>query len=216
MIDGAAVHAEQRRVEAIVLPDVVVQLENPPFAVALGQKPVDAAPHRIDQAAVRVCEIRQTGQLPVDRHVAEHHVVAGVLARRKEFGESLGPPQRHADLAKSRVPAEGLGRKAQLEDMHELVANRVAEFRVAAAERQRDSSLQELRDPEQTLRRNKGKDVHLLEVSVRRVNDQGDTARDGVIEATLEAVVARFGVREGDAAELFFFRIVVEIDVLAA
>src|SRR2546430_9886251 len=92
----------------------------------------------------------------------------------------------------------------------------LAEFRVAAAERQRDSSLQELRDPDQTLRRNKGKDVRLLEVSVRRVNDQGDTARDGVIEATLEAVVARFGVRQGDAAELFFFRIVVEIDVLAA
>src|SRR5207249_4850831 len=201
---------------SIVLPDVVVQLENPPFAVALGQEPVDAAADGIDQAAVRVGKIRQAGQMPVDRHVAEHHVVAGVFARRKEFGESLGPPQRHADLAEPRIPAEGLGREAQLENVHQLVANRVPEFGVAAAERERDPPLQELRDTEQAFRRNEGEDVRLLEVTVRRVDDQRDTARDGVIEATLERVVARFGVCKGDAAELFFFRIVVEIDVLAA
>ena len=216
LVDRPAVDTGQRPFEARVLPDVVVQLENAPLAVTLRQKPMDAAADRVHEPAVGVRQIGQRRQPPRDRHVAQHHLVAAVLARREELGQPFGPPQRHPGLPEARVPSERLRREAQLEDVHQLVTDRMPEFGVAAAERQRDATLQKLGDPQQPFGRDERQDIGLLEIAVRRVDDQWNAPRDGVVEAPLERVVARFGVRQRHAAQLFFFGIVVEVDVLAA
>jgi hypothetical protein len=100
--------------------------------------------------------------------------------------------------------------------VHQLVPDRVAELGVAPPERQRHAALQEFRDPEQPFGRDEGKDVCLLEVGMRRVHDEWNAPQHGVVEPPLERIIALFRVRQRDAAELFFFGIVVEIDVLAA
>ena len=100
--------------------------------------------------------------------------------------------------------------------MHQLVPDRMPEFGVAAAKRQCDATLQKLGHTQQAFRRNERQDVGLLEIAVGRVDDQRDAPGDGVVEAPLERVVALLRVCQRDAAQLFFFRIVVEIHVLAA
>ena len=216
LVDRASVNAGECAFEARILPDVVVQLENAPLAVAFRQEPVDAPADRVHEPAVGVRQIGQRRQPPRDRHVAQHHLVAAVLARREELGQPFGPPQRHPGLPEARVPSERLRRETQLEDVHQLVTDRMPEFGVVAAERQRDATLQKLRDPQQPFGRDERQDVGLLEIAVRCVHDQRDAPRDGVVEAPLERVVARLGVRQRHAAQLFFFGIVVEVDVLAA
>ncbi len=105
--------------------------------------------------------------------------------------------------------------QAQLEFVHQLVADGVAELHVVAGERQRHAALQEIGDAEQALGRHEGQHVGLLEVGVRRVDDQGNAAVDGVRETPLQDAVTVLGVCEGDARQLFLFGIVVEVDVLA-
>ncbi len=106
-----------------------------------------------------------------DRHVPQHHLVAAVLARREVFREPFGPPQRQADLPEARIAAERQGRETQLEDVRQLVANRVAKLGVAAPERQGDAAPQELGHPKQPFGRNERQDVRLLEIAVRRIHN---------------------------------------------
>ena len=119
-------------------------------------------------------------------------------------------------MPETRVAPECLGREAQLEDVHQLVADRVPKLGIAPAERQRHSTPQELGDAEQALGRDERQDVGLLEIAVRGIHDQRDAPRDRVVEASLERVVTLFRVRQRHAAQLFLFGIVVEVDVLAA
>ena len=216
LLDCPPVHADERGIEAAVLPDVAVELQNAPLAVALGEKAVDAAADRVDEPAVGIRQLWQRRQAARDRHIAQHHFVAAVLARGKEFGQSFRPPQRNSRLPETRVPRERLHGETQLKDVHQLVTDGVPELGVAAAERECDPALQKLGDAEQAFGGNERQDVRLLEVRMRCIHDQGDAARDGMVEAPLERVVALLGIGQCDAAQLFFFRIVVEIDVLAA
>ncbi len=110
----------------------------------------------------------------------------------------------------------GLAREdGELEDVDELVAQRVAEFRVTAPERQRHSSLQEFSDTENSLRRDEGEDVRLLEVDVGGVDDERNALADFVAEPSRERVVTLLGVDERGARDAFFLRIEKDIDVLA-
>ena len=177
---------------------------------------MDAAAHRIHQAAVGVGQIRQRRQVPRDRHVAQHHLVAAVLPRGEELGEPFGPPQRHPGLPETRVAPERLRREAQLVDVHELVTDRMPEFGVAAAERQRDAALEKLGDTKQPFGRNERQDVGLLEIAVRRVDNERNASSNCVIETALKRIVTLFGVRQRHPPQLFFFGIVIEVDMLAA
>src|SRR5437867_5658817 len=216
LFEPAAIHAGDRVIEAPVFPDVVVQLDDPPLAIARGEEAMDDATHRIDETPVRILELRQRRQPPRDRHVTEDHLIAAVLTRREEFRETLCPPQRYARLPNARIASERLGGEAQLKDVDQLVANRVPEFGVAATERQRHTPFQEFRDAEQAFGRNERQDVGLLEIGMRSVDDEGNAPRHRVIEAPLEVVVALFRVGKRHAPELFLFRIVVQVDVFAA
>ena len=94
--------------------------------------------------------------------------------------------------------------------------NGVPEFGIAAAERQRHTPFQKFRRAQQPFGRNERQDVGLLEIGVRGVDDEGNAPRHGMIEAPLQIVVALFGIGQRHATELFFFRIVVKVDVFAA
>ena len=108
LFEPPAVYGGDRRIEAPVFPDVVVQLQNAPLAVALGEKPMDDATHRIDEAPIRVLQVRERRQPPGDRHVTEDHLIPAVLTRGEKFRETLGPPQRYADLSKAWIATERL------------------------------------------------------------------------------------------------------------
>ena len=215
-IEGAAVHARHRVLERRVFPQVAVQLEDPPLPVARGEVAVEDAAHRIDEAAVGVRQVAQGRQLPADGHVTEHHLVPTVFARREVLGEPFGPPERQRRLTDAGVAVERLGGEADLEHMHQLVAERVAELAVAAPERQRHATLQELRDAQQPLGRNEGQDVRLLEVRMGGVDNERDTPRDGMIEAPLERVIALLGIGERHPPQLLGVGVIVEVDVLTA
>ena len=116
----------------------------------------------------------------------------------------------------SRIAPEHFGLEAQLEDVDQLMPQGVAEVGVAACERQGDAALQELGDAEQALGRDEGQDVGLLEVGVGSVDDQRNAAAHRVVEAPRQHGVALFGIAERHAAELLFFRIEVEVHVVAA
>ncbi len=114
-------------------------------------------------------------------------------------------------MAGRRFPVE-----AQLEDVHQLVSQRVAEVGVAPGKRQRHAALQELGGAEQAFGRREGQDVGLFKVGVGGVNDQRHAAAHRVGEAPLQRVVARFGVRQRHPSQLLFFGIVVQIHMFAA
>ncbi|PYO70218.1 MAG: hypothetical protein DMD69_00350 [Gemmatimonadetes bacterium] len=101
-------------------------------------------------------------------------------------------------------------------ELHQLVAQGVAEIEIAAGERQGHALLQELRHAEQSLGRHERQDVGLLEIGVRGVDDERDAPVGVVIEAPLQGAVALLGVRQRDTGELLLLGIVVEVDVLAA
>src|SRR6266513_4805303 len=90
------------------------------------------------------------------------------------------------------------------------------EFGVAAAERQRNAPLQKLGHAQQTFRRNERQDVGLLEVAVGRVDNERNASSNSVIETALKRIVTLFGVRQRHPPQLFFFGIVIEVDMLAA
>ena len=177
---------------------------------------MDARPQRIDNRAVGLREVAQRRQPPGYRHVAQEHLVPRILARRPELGQSLGPPQGERHVVNPRVTPQRFAGDAELEDVDQLVADRVTEVVVAPVEGQRHPLLQKLRDTQQAFRRHEREDVGLLEVGMRRVNDQRNATRDVVIEALLQDLEARFGVGQRDPPELLFFRIVVEVHMLAA
>src|SRR5256712_13014718 len=95
-----------------------------------------------------------------------------------------------------RVAPEHLGDEAQLEDMHQLVADGMAEVAVASGERGGDPALQELPDAEQAPPRSKGGHVRLLEVGGRGGEDERHAARRGVGEAAPQETVPLLWVRE--------------------
>jgi hypothetical protein len=106
------------------------------------------------------------------------------------------------------------GKHRELEDVHELMAQRVAELGVAPSERKRDASLEKLGDAENSFRRYEGQDVRLLEVHVRRINDQRNALPDLVAESARKRIVALLRVHECGARDAFFFRIKEDVDVL--
>ena len=216
LLEGAAVDSGHRFGVRRILPEPAVQLGDAPLAVALGEEVVDRFPQGIDDPPVGVGEVLERRQLAGDRHVPQDHLIPRVLARREEFGEPLGVPQRHRGVVQARVAREYLGLEAQLEDVDQLVAQRVAKIGVAARERQRDAALQELGDAEQSLGRHERQDVGLLEVGMRGVDDQGNAAAHRVVETPRQHAVALLGVSQRHAAELFLLRVEVEIHVVAA
>src|SRR5688572_10555784 len=103
----------------------------------------------------------------------------------------------------------------ELEDVHELVAKGVAELGVASPKWKRNTSLEELGDAKDSLRRHEGKDVRLLEVDVRRIDDERNALANLVAETARERIVALLGVHEGRAGDAVFLGIEEDIDVLA-
>ena len=177
---------------------------------------MDHAAHRIDDPAGGVGELAQRGEPAREREVAQDHLVAAVFPGGEELGQPFAPPQRGLGMPDPRVAPEHLGDEAQLEDMHQLVADGMAEVAVAPGEREGDPALQELRDAEQALRRHEGEHVRLLEVGVRGVDDERHAALHVVCEAALQHAVALLGVSERHATQLVLFRIEVEVHVLTA
>ncbi len=80
--------------------------------------------------------------------------------------------------------------------MNQLVLDRVAELRVAAAERQRDAALEIFGDAQNAFRRHERQHVRLLEIRMRRVHDQRDAMTDRVVEPPLELHVRALRIGE--------------------
>ena len=177
---------------------------------------MDRPTQGVDDPARGIGEVAKRGEPARDREIAQDHRVARVLDAREELRQAFRPPQRQVRVAHARVALEHLARQAELKHVHQLVPQGVAELGIAAGERQRDALLQELRDAEQPLRRHERQDVGLLEIGVRRIDDERDAPRGMVVEASLQDPVALFGEGERDATELLLFRIVVQVHVLAA
>src|SRR5688572_1735486 len=103
----------------------------------------------------------------------------------------------------------------KLEHVHELMAERVAKLRIAAAEWQRDTALEKLSDAKYSLGRNERENVRLLEVDVGCVHDEGNALTHFVPEAASQRVVALLGVHQSRASDALLFRIEEHVDVLS-
>src|SRR5690606_30036572 len=114
------------------------------------------------------------------------------------------------------VERAGLGDLRDLEGVHQFVPEGVAELCVVAPERERDASLQVLGEAEDAVRDEARKDIGLLEVLVRGVDDERNALEGMVAESSLEDGKALLGVGECHARDPLLFGIVVDVDVLAA
>lgn len=213
---GATVHRPHFVLEQLILPLLLIHRVDPPLAVALGEKPMNARPDGIDDGTVDTHQVAEGREASRHRHVAQHHLIARVLARRPELREPFGPPEGKRDVPDPGIAREDLSGDAQLEHVGQLVADGVTEIRIAAVERERDALLQKLGDAEQAFRRHERQHVGLLEIRVRSIDDERDAVANVVLEAQLQREVALLGVAQRHAGELLRLRIVVEVDVGAA
>ena len=212
---GPAVHRLDGLVEGLVFGELAIHAGHPPVTVGIREPAMDAPTERIDQEAGGVLELRQGRQAPGEGEVAQDHLVARILPARPELGEPFGPPERQGHPPRARRMVVALRHQAQLEDVHQLVAQGMAELRQVAAERHGDAALQEIGRAQEAFRRDEREDVGLLEVHVRRVDDERDAGGDLVAEAERERVVALLGIGERGAREFLLDRIVVQVHVLA-
>src|SRR5688572_20939475 len=108
----------------------------------------------------------------------------------------------------------GFRNLGKLKRVHELVPERIAELIVVAAERQRDASLQIFRETEHAFRNESGENVRLFEMLIGRIDDEWDFSKRMMLEFLFEKRIAFFGIRESQPSDVFFFGIVVDIDML--
>jgi hypothetical protein len=106
--------------------------------------------------------------------------------------------------------------KVQLKDVHHLMAERMTKLRKVSPERQRYAPLEEISGPQQPLRGGERKDIGLLEIGVRCVDNQRDPGSDVVAKLNGQGIVTRLGIREGGWGQLGFRGIVVEVYMGAA
>ena len=176
---------------------------------------MDPAAQRIDDETVDVGELLQRRQVAGEGQVAEHHLVTRVLTTGPVLGEAFGPPERKLHVPCPGRLVVGLGLKAQLKDVGEFVAERVAELGQASPERQGDAALEEIGGAKQPLGRRERQDIGLLEVDVRGVDDERNPDADIVPELERQGVVARLGIGQRDGREIRFRGVVVQVDVRA-
>src|SRR5215510_15969381 len=91
----------------------------------------------------------------------------------------------------------------------------MAELGEIAAERERDPALEKVGDAEQPFGRGERKDVGLLEIAVRRVNNEGDAVGHLMTELEAKNLVALLRVLQRGRRQLGFFGIEVQVDVRA-
>ena len=211
-----AVHTLQRILERAVLPQVAIEHLHPPVAELLREPVVDRAAQRVYHAAEYVLQLLEPGHPTRNGELPHHHLVQRVLPFGPVLGQALRPPQRYEHAPRTGMPDVGVVDDRQLEGVHQLVSDRVPELCVVAVERHRHPLLQELGDSEDTLGRDEREDVRLLEVGVRRVDDERDATGRREAELLLEVEEALLRVVESNAGELLLGRIEVEIDVRSA
>ncbi len=216
LVQRAAIDRPDRRLEAVVAVLLLIDRGHSPVAVGIGEPAVDLPADGVDDAALDPGELAKRGEAPGEREVAHHHLVAGVLSAGPELRQSLAPPEREVEPAVPRSLEIGLAEQVELEDVHHLVPEGVAELGEVPPERHRDPALQEVRRPEQPFGRGEGKDVGLLEVGVRGIDHQRDPLGDIVAELHRQRVEARLGVSQGGGRQVGFGGVVVQIDVRAA
>src|SRR5690606_37760571 len=150
-------------------------------------------------------------------HVADVHLIFGRLLARPVLGETFGPP---VHVLRRKTPATGverldLGQLGDLEGVDQLVAQRLEELRVVAAEREGDPAFEVFREPEDALGDEARVEVRLLEVLVRRVDDEGDAFERMVPEPSRELLERFLGVGEGEPRDWLLLGVVVDVDVFA-
>ena len=116
------------------------------------------------------------------------------MLRAPTLGQTLGPPQRGGWTTQARVLVHHPGELGQLEEVNQLVPDRMAEVLVVAVIGKRDATLQELGETGHALGEEGRRHVGLLEVLVRRVDDQRNPAERPVAEERHEGVEALLGV----------------------
>src|SRR4029079_6596764 len=124
-------------------------------------------------------------------------------------------PERQLDVTGPGRLVVRLRLEAHLKNVRELVTNGVAKLGEVAAKRQRDATLQEIGSAEEAFGWRERQNVGLLEVDVRRVDDEWDPYADIVPELEGQRVVARLGVGQGDRREVRLGLLIVEVDVRA-
>ncbi len=216
LIERAAVHAADRRLEGVVAVLFLVHRRHPPVAVRIGEPAMDLTADRIDDPAGDIGELAQRGKPAAQRQVPHHHLVPRVLTSGPELRQPLGPPEREIEAAVTGGLEIRLAQQVELEDVHHLVPERVPKLGEVPAEREGDPPLEEVGGAEQPFRWGERQDVGLLEVRVRRVDHERHPLGHVVPELDGQRVVARLGMGQGRGRELGFRGIVVEIHVRAA
>ncbi len=174
---------------------------------------MDLAAQRVGDEAHHVAEPLQARHLTPQHQVADEHGVLAVLFRAPTLGQALRPPQRDVRRPEAGILGVGAAQLRQLEEVNQLVPNRVPEVLVAAVERQCDAPLQELREAGDPLREEIRGDVRLLEVLMRRVDDQRYAPERAVAEQRREGVEALLGVAQRQLRQRLLLRIIVDIHV---
>ncbi len=152
--------------ETVVLPDRLVQIRDPPVTEALAQILLELPAQRVGDESVRVSEPLQSRDIPAQHQIADEHVVFAVLLRAPALGQPLRPPERDIGRPETRILSVGPAQLGQLEEVHQLVPDRVPKVLIAAVERERDPPLEKLGESRDAFGQERRGHVRLLEMLV--------------------------------------------------
>ena len=202
--------------EGVFLVDFGVEAAQRVLAVGLADVLAEGLAQLVHgERSVVAPELADFGQLSFQHHVREDHGPLGVPPGRPVLGLPLREPERRDHEASAAVLGVGLVQDRELEDVHHLVVEHVAEFGVGARVREHHAALHEVREPLNPFGNEERAHVRLLEVVVRAVDDHRDHARHLVLKLGREILVALLGEDDGEPGDRLFLRVIEDLDVLA-
>ena len=200
--------------ELLSSPPVLQQPVEDIFAVFTGHELADGLAFLVHlETAGDLVHLGDRRQAMREQGVADDHGGPAVPLTRPVFRQAFGEPQRPRPVLGDAPAAQDMPYEVEHEHVNELVVEDALELGQRAAQGQGNPALEELGEAGDALGQVAGDDVRLLEVDVRGINDQRNSALHGVAESALGMTESGLGHVTGIRSQLRFFRVEVEIEV---
>ena len=222
LVEGFQVHANQAIHELVGVVLAVPQAED--AADFFGTVLLGNVFH--ERVALLVCEEHVAlppslihgfeGDEAVGEHgVAEDHFVDSIAARGGVFGHALHQPSGRLDNRAGDAANGAFVNDVVLENVGQLVDEDVAELVEIAGKGDDHAEAQRLGKAGHAGRQKVGKDVGLLELVVRLIDDDRRPVRKLVVQDLADVIVALFEVLDCLHGQILKFGLKVKLDVLA-